>query len=342
DWKGQLTNDGVVGVNADFNLANDEYGVSENRFGLGLGIQSPVGDVLSIGLNARANLSQYTNAIADYKRNLFEIDPSATYSNDQLSLKIGAKVALLDEDSSLNEDFIIYPDVRLDYNLSQNVRAYVAVSGGIQQHYYASRSTENFHISDSANLQHASETYRGTLGLSANGQKLSTNLSASYGQVDNLGVFVNRVSNPSEFDLIYDQGSTGVFTFNGLFSYNVSNSLIAELDASFYSYSTDSLTAAYHLPTIDASFNLISKINDQWSLAVGGQFIGGITALDTETGNVIDLDAFFDLSVELGYQISEQWGAFLRADNVLNTDYSRYWRYPNRQIMAKIGATYSF
>ncbi|GEM_PF-5308073 len=342
DWSAQLTNEGAFKLLADLNLTNDEYGVSENLITLGGTADLPVSDLLSLRLTANANFSQYTNAIAEYSRNVYEIDPSVIYSNDNLSVRAGVKLALISEDSSLNENFNVYPDVHLNYGLSDNLRAYAIIEGGLRKHFYASRSNENFHITDSANIQHASETYRGTIGLSTYGPRFSADFFARYSQTENMGFFVNRPDNPSEFDLVYDEGSTGVLSLGTSMSYTINEHFYAELGVSYYSYSTDLQPAAYHLPEVEAFVNIRSQLTEQWSLVVGGQFMGGIIATDLSEHSDFDLDAFLDLSVELAYQINGKWGSFLCADNVLNTDYSRYWRYPNRQIMAKIGVIYSF
>jgi hypothetical protein len=255
---------------------------------------------------------------------------------------VGAELAIVDEDSSLNENFNIYPDVRLDYSVSGIVNFYVGVGGGIREHYFESRARENFFIGDSAVLQHASEQWQGFVGISANSQKLSFDLSARYGQIDNMGYFVNRLSNPSEFDIIYDTGTSGLLTIGATMGYSINDNIAAEFGAKFYSYTTDSLIVAIHVPELEAFFNIRTKLADQWTFGVQGQFIGGVVGANLAEGSSFDLDAFFDLSVELNYQIDEHWGAFVLADNVLSQDYSRYWRYPNRQFMAKLGVSYSF
>ncbi|MEQ9298101.1 MAG: TonB-dependent receptor [Cyclobacteriaceae bacterium] len=342
DWSGRVAEEGSLSLVADFNLINDEYDVSENKFSAGIKTALPLTDMLNLELGLSGVLSQYTNGIGDYKRNLYTIQPGVAYQNEALKLKVGAQLAIVDEDSSLNENFNIYPDVRLDYNVSEVVNFYVGVGGGIRQQYFESRARENFFIGDSTNIQHASEQWQGFVGIAANSQKLSFDLNARYGQIDNMGYFVNRASNPSEFDLIYDTGITGLLTIGATVGYAINDNIIAELGAKFYNYSTDSLPVPYHVPELEAFFNIKTKLADQWTLGVQGQFMGGVTGANLVEDTSFDLDAFFDLSVELDYQIDEHWGAFIMVDNVLSQDYSRYYRYPNRQLMAKLGVSYSF
>ncbi len=342
DWSSRLAEEGRLSLMADFNLINDEYGVSENQLGATINADVPLTDMLNLELGLSGVLSQYTNGLGEYKRNLYTVQPGVSYQNEALKLKVGAQLAIVDEDSSLNENFNIYPDVRLDYNVSEIVNFYVGVGGGIRQHYFSSRAQENFFIGDSAEIQHSSEQWQGFVGIAANSQKLSFDLNARYGQVDNMGYFVNRLSNPSEFDIIYDRGTTGLLTIGTTVGYAINDNVVAELGAKFYSYSTDSLLVPYHVPELEAFFNIKTNLADQWTLGLQGQFMGGITGVNLAEGTSFDLDAFFDLSVELDYQIDEHWGAFVMVDNVLSQDYSRYYRYPNRQLMAKIGVSYSF
>lgn len=342
DWSGRLAEDGSLDFLADFNLVNDEYGVSENKFRAGLNTKLPLTDVLDLQLGLSGVLSQYTNGMGVYKRNLYAIQPGVTFKNDVLKLKVGAGLAIIDEDSSLNENFNIYPDLRLDYSVSDVVSIYVGVGGGVREHYFESRARENFFIGDSAQIQHSSEQWQGFAGIAANSQKLSFDLSARYGQIDNMGYFVNSINNPAKFDLIYDTGTTGLLTISTKVGYTVNDVVAAEFGASYYGYSTDSIETAYHVPEMEAYFNVSAKLAEQWSLSTKGTYMGGLVGADLSNGSDIDLDAFFDLSVELNYFIDEHWGAFVLADNILSQDYSRYWRYPNRQFMAKLGVSYSF
>lgn len=342
DWNGKLAEAGSLGLKADFNLINDEYGVSENKFQAGLETKVPLSDVLDLNLGLSGMLSQYTNALGEYKRNLYRVAPGVTFNNDALKLRLGAEIAIIDEDNSINESFNIYPDVRLDYSLSDVVSIYAGAGGGVKQHYFESRARENFFIGDSAIIHHASEQWQGFLGIAANSEKLLFDLHASYGQIDNMGYFVNSVNNPAEFDLIYDTGTTGLLTLGTSIGYAINDVIAAELGASYFGYTTDSLDVAYHMPQVEAFFNIRTKLAEQWSLSTKGQFMSGIVGVDLGNAENIDLDAFFDLSVELNYLIDEHWGAFVQADNILSQDYSRYWRYPNRQFMAKLGVSYSF
>lgn len=342
DWTGKLAEDGKLFITTEANLINDEYGVSENKFGAAVGADIPLTEVLDLNLGLYGTFSSLTNGLGEYKRNLYRASPGVTYAKDALKLKVGAQLVMLDEDSTLNEDFTIYPDVRLDYGLSQVVNVYLGVGGGMRQHYFESRARQNFFISDSARLQHASEQWQGFIGIAASSQKLTFDINARYGQISNLGYFVNQATNPAKFDLIYDTGTTGLLTLSTTTGYVINERLGAELGATFYSYSTDSLAAAYQVPELEAFVNIAARLADRWSLSTKGQFISGLVGFEARGMTTVDLDAFFDLSVELNYAIDDHWGAFIMADNVLSQDYSRYWRYPNRQFMAKLGVAYSF
>ena len=54
------------------------------------------------------------------------------------------------------------------------------------------------------------------------------------------------------------------------------------------------------------------------------------------------LDSFFDANLQLDYQVSSQWGAFLKVNNMTNANYSRWNHYPVQGFQILGGASYKF
>ena len=67
----------------------------------------------------------------------------------------------------------------------------------------------------------------------------------------------------------------------------------------------------------------------------------GLLIPGTITANQ-SLDAFLDANVQLDYQISTQWGAFLKVNNMTNANYKRWNHYSVQGFQILGGASYKF
>ena len=147
----------------------------------------------------------------------------------------------------------------------------------------------------------------------------------------------------NKFTAIYDGGS--VFSIEGqaTFAANEKVNLIAAIK--YNAYSLDSLTDAYHKPSLESKLGI-----DVWitkNIKVFGEvyYIGERIAHDpggNTLNSTINLDGFLDLNAGVEYQLTNQFSVWLNVNNILNNDYQRYLNYPVHGIQVMGGLTYKF
>jgi outer membrane cobalamin receptor len=127
----------------------------------------------------------------------------------------------------------------------------------------------------------------------------------------------------------------------------MSQKLILRLKGDFYKYTSNLEPTVWNLPDFEAFLFLNYQISYKWSL-VGNLFYFGARqdsatndSLLSETSNET-LGSFFDANLQLDYQVSSQWGAFLKVNNMTNANYSRWNHYPVQGFQVLGGASYKF
>ena len=56
----------------------------------------------------------------------------------------------------------------------------------------------------------------------------------------------------------------------------------------------------------------------------------------------VTLDAFLDANFQITYKITNQFGAFIKANNIANNSYNRWNNYPVQGFQVLVGVSYKF
>jgi hypothetical protein len=70
--------------------------------------------------------------------------------------------------------------------------------------------------------------------------------------------------------------------------------------------------------------------------------MGGMKAYDFPGDAIVSLPTALDLSINTEYNFSERAGAFIKLNNLLNNDYSLFYKYQVRGVQALAGFTWKF
>ena len=338
---------GVGGENLDYaisfdgNILNDDFDNGENKFQL-RGNLNLNNEGLGGNIDVSAILSQYTNATREVARNLYRVTPRLQYMTDTWSVQAGARLAILDDEVWVGDELEIFPYVNLEFTPSAAFNAFARYSGDIEARFLQDMVDQNFWVSQDLVLNHSLNNVNISAGIHGSNSLWDYKLAFSYKEVDNMAFFVNSSFDPAQFDLIYDPGTTQIINPSFKFGYIGSNTIQSYLNINLFSYTTDVLAGAWHLPEFTVGWNNYFNATDALSFSLMANILGGIEAFDASTATATPLDAIIDLSLGAEYQINKQWLAFAQFNNLLSNEYQLYFNYPNRGIMAKLGVSYSF
>jgi hypothetical protein len=202
---------------------------------------------------------------------------------------------------------------------------------------------ENPYLRPDASLSHSITTFKfsgGLKGMLAN--KVSFHTGLSLGTYKNLSFFTNSASDSTKFDILYDTDSPTLVHFFGELGYSESKKLSVSLRTDFYGYNTKSVAEAWGRPTY--SFKLSGNYSYFEKLVFGASIraLGGINALNQQSGTQEKLDGVFDLNLSVDYLFSKRFSAFVIGKNIVSKEYQLYLNYPSRGFTAIAGITYSF
>ena len=149
----------------------------------------------------------------------------------------------------------------------------------------------------------------------------------------------------NSFNIVYDDVKTT--TISTELEYSYSKNLSFGFLGSYNIYSLDTATESWNLPSMEASISSDYKMNKWFAGAnifyvserkdalYAGQFPTNISGVDT-------VDSFVDVNLNGGYHFNDKFSAFLKFNNLLNTDYQRFANYNTQGFQVLGGITYKF
>lgn len=346
----------LINLDTDFDLPIDFISRRLNNLQLGLGIEYLGGSFATDYDNQNeVNYSIFT----------VNINPQYKDTFGGFSMKIGTKLfASFDGENDVNH-FLVYPDVKLQQAIIQEkLNVYAGIFGDFHTNTYKKFSEENPFISPTQFITQTAEKYNVFAGL--NGvinNDLSFNVSASIKEEEDKALFVRNNSKSSgvnnnvngvtlkgyeygnSFFILYDDVKTT--SFFAELEYDLTKRITLATNFQFDSFTMETQTAAWNLPTIQGSFTGAYKSN-KWYATTNIFYVGErkdvlyTSTFPSTLNNVQNLEAYIDVNLNGGYHFNDKFSTFLRLNNILNADYQRFANFNVQGFQVLGGITYKF
>lgn len=145
-------------------------------------------------------------------------------------------------------------------------------------------------------------------------------------------LFTNR------FNVIYSNAT--LFRAGARLSYTLQDIVNVELKAAYNGWNVTGEQHAWYKPTYEAQLNATGKIDKHFSLSLDGFYEGGRWAkLGTKS---VAMNDKLDLNLGIHYRYDKQFGAFLKANNLINSQYQDFYGYDVQGINFMIGGSVTF
>ena len=359
-----------------FSYFTDDYNSSEFLINLDTGLDLPI-DFISRNLNnlkikTKLELlngkfkSGYTNQ-DELKYSIFttKINPQYNTTFAGFSLKLGTKFfASFDSENSKN-NFLLYPDIKLQKTIIKDkLNIYSGVFGDFHTNSYKNFTEENPYISPTQFITQTSEKYNVFLGL--NGvinNDISFNISGSIKEEQDKSLFIRNNSKSNgvntslngvefkgfefgnSFTVIYDDVKTTSFLAE--IEYDFTKNIIFAANFQFDNFTMATESEAWNLPTMQTAFVAKYKSN-KWHATSNVFYVGErkdviyTSSSQSTLNDVQTLDSFVDVNLNGGYHFNDKFSAFLKLNNILNSNYQRFANFNIQGFQILGGITYKF
>jgi hypothetical protein len=329
-----------------FGYLNDYYNARELDIRLGLGTSYKLDANAAVRLDGDLSFVSHKDA-ATVKRTYARFKPAYERTTDLFNLTLGATIAYTGDTVNNARKFNVYPNVRMAYELvDDKLQVFGGVAGDLERTTLFKLTQENPYLNQNAAVADVNKVLDVFGGLTGNlGKNVKFTGRVAYQSFRNLYFFNNSGSDSSQFDLVYDNGTTRVVNFFGDLTYNQSERLRLGVKGDYNAYSTDALDEPFHRPAFQSqiygSYNVNDKIFFHSELYYISSTFGQVTRANgqrvlKETDNIVDLN------LKVDYRFSDKFSTFVMGNNLLGKNYQRFVHYQNKGLQAIAGISYTF
>lgn len=330
-----------LGINFDphieLNAFTRENKVDESTLYANLPAEKAFGDNMKIKLAIMANVNGYKINSMSLKltNSLFQISPSFEYRNEIFKLNAGITPSWNNSESAL------LPNIYGVFQLQENV---IAIQGGWVGRYiansYRTLTGVNPFIADPVFLYNTKEVqYYG--GIKATlGDHFNFNAKAAFIKYTNMPLYMNDGTDPKDF-LLVNESNVNDFQIHGDMNFVKQDkfSVTAGVDVNYYSGLKNN-SFAWGLYPLKLTGSIRWNVIDQ--LLVKGDFITFSGAKAMRNGTDVSLNGGTDLSIGAEFRITDMFSAWLDLNNILNSKYQWWERYPVYGLQAIGGVIVRF
>lgn len=289
------------------------------------------------------------------------ITPNFEILRDELRINLGAKLyATTGEGDGIS--LKAYPNVAASFQLIEEVLSlFAGVTGGLHQNSYANILVETPYISPNFESQQTDEKYRAYGGIKG---KLASNINylfkGTYAderdkplltlnpiKTDGITMVEEVYELGNSFNILYDDIKT--LAFYGELSIDFSKEFTFGGNANYAIYDTTTEEEAWNLPNIKLSLFADYHAN-KWTGNAKLFMMGERNDLETmydpfgfqSITQQVTLGSYLDMNASLSYAFTDRLSAFGKLNNLLGTNYNRFYNYPVQGLQVLGGITYKF
>ncbi|TKC03845.1 TonB-dependent receptor [Pedobacter frigoris] len=332
---------------------SDKYSAKENSIVLNGYLNKRISK-FNLGLAASAEFGSSKDSIAKVGNNLLKLNP---YIRLQASgVKITAGINFVQEFGDVSSSRI-FPAVTADFTLIPDyLQIFGEVKGDVTRNSLKLFTDENPFLNSNIGIRNTIEKLSISGGIKGTGGPgFGYKARVYHKRIEDMPLFVNNFGSFNKFDVIYDFGTMKLVGLEGELSVQVSDELKWTGKLNFEDYKPAAETQSWFKPQMRISSNLSYIINKKVTLEASVAIQDDSKAKiytaapanpylipDPANEKVVTVRGFVDLGAGVSYKINNKFSAFARANNLLNTSYSRYLHYETIGMNIFGGISYSF
>ena len=346
----------LANFNVKLNLPLDFLSNNLNDISINTGVEL---------LNGTFKNSYNNSGEINYNQITAKLIPSYKFETTSFSLKASLRTFVSIDTENDITNFFMFPDLFMQTTVFKKyVNIYGGLTGNLTTNSYKDFTEENPYVSPTLLITQTAESSNVFIGLKGNiTRDISYNIKASAKKEEDKPLFLR---NNSKTD-----GSTTTSSGETLKGYEYGNSyriyyddvkttsLFAEVEyifdknltlstqIQFNNYATTNALENWNLPELQGSFLAKYKqekwyatanifyVDERKDALYNAEFPSSLSGIET-------LASFIDVNLSGGYHFNDKFSAFLRMNNVLNTEYQRFANFDTQGFQVLGGITYKF
>ncbi len=312
----------------------------------------------NLGLAANTEIGNTKDANTSVSNNLLRLNPYIKLQTN--GVKITAGINFVQEFGKYS-DTRIFPAVTADFTLIPDfLQVFGEVKGDVNRNTLKNFTDENPFLNSNIAIRNSVEKLSISGGIKGTGGPGFGYKARFYSKkITDMPLFVNSFANFNKFDVIYDFGNMKLLGLEGEISVQVSDELkwTGKLNMEDYKPATEQ--ESYFKPQLRISSNFAYTFNKKLTFNASTVIQGDSKAKvynanplnpdgtyppipDPAKESVVNVKGFVDLGVGADYKINNRLSVFAKANNILNTNYSRFLYYRTNGFNIFGGVSYSF
>ncbi len=301
----------------------------------------------------------------NYSLITLEIHPEYNFIYNSFSIKYGAKFIVSLDAENKATNFFVFPELHVSSSIIKDyLNGYGGFTGGLHTNTYKSFTEENPFVSPTLFMTQTAEKSNLFLGIKGKiNNSFNFNLKVSAKNEEDKPLFLRNNSKSDGTNQIvngnsirgYEYGNSfGVFyddikttTLFAEIAYDFTKRITFEANIQQDNYTVTNALEPFNLPSLQASFiakyksekwyatSNIFYVSERKDINYNGQFPSSISETTT-------LNSFIDVNLNGGYHFNDKFSAFLRVNNILDTQYERFANFETQGFQILGGITYKF
>lgn len=299
-----------------YESAGDELNTLQNLFRSDFSLTKYINDENPVGLDFGNYLGTYKSVeFENQDLSAFYASPYFKFGFDKFRFKLGVDFWTEDGNSSL------YPDIDLMFNIKDNQWVVFAeTEGRFTPSDFIANVDRNPFLSPEfeASFQKTFDVFGGLRGKI---RGLGFTIKGGWQSIENLPLHINNPTDRNKFLINYDTAT--VTYISGEFDYQLRQDAQVFTKISQKFYNLENADEAFHTPAFRWDLGARYWTLEQRLLLGLNVFVeNGLFYLD-ENNETQQLNALFDVSFDMRYLFTEQFGAFIKLNNIANNE--REW-----------------
>ncbi len=336
---------------------NDRFSASEKALTLTGYLNKRISS-FNLGLATSAEFGNTKDLNTSVSNNLLRLNPYIKLQAGGVKIIAGANIT---QEFGATSSTRIFPTVTADFTLIPDfLQLFGEIKGDVNRNTLKDLTDENPFLNSNIFIKNSVEKLSISGGIKGTGGPGFGYKARFYSkEITDMPLFVNSFGSFNKFDVIYDFGKTKILGLEGELTVQVSDNLKWTGRLNMEDYKAGAEKESYFKPQLRLSSNFMFTLNKKLTFDAAVMIQDDSKAKvftsnplnldgtyppvpDFTKENVVNVKGFVDLGVGANYKINNKFAAFAKANNILNTNYSKFLYYRLNGFNIFGGLTYSF